>query len=153
MLYTLHHFIIFSIKLNIIVMEKQKIICNVAVKICIVICIALAVLAFCFYKEGAKASTILCCGAIVAWIGYVFDMRKQHIEDKANPLSLVNINDAISYVAKIQQGSKEEFVTKFCQQMYEHLLIIGIIHQIKDERIQESKWEITLYGEKIAKTL
>ena len=78
-------------------------------------------------------------------------LRAEYLEEKDNPISLKKIKVAIQYVTDIKQGIKEDFVKKFSLTMYDHLVRIGIIHQIRDERVSEEKWEVTVYGLKKAR--
>lgn len=85
--------------------------------------------------------------AIVALVGGLFEFLLDYIAEKNNPLSLKRIQVAKKHVIDVKHGLRQDFINDFGLQMYEFLLQKGIIHQIRDERIPEQKWEVTLYAE------
>ena len=129
-------------------MEKQKRICNVLEKICLVVAMVLVFLLWLaeIKMQIVSESVALYGMCIFMLLGVIFNARKEYLTEKDNPVSLKRTMNAIVYVAEIQEGTKDEFVEKFCLQMYDKLIASGIIHQIKDERVSEKKWEVTTYG-------
>ena len=89
---------------------------------------------------------VLCGLCLFMILSVFFSIRKEYLIEKDNPVSLERIHDAILYVADIQEGTRDELIEMFCLQMYDKLIASGIIHQIKDERIPEEKWEVTVHG-------
>jgi len=128
-------------------MEKQKRICNVLEKICLVAVILMLLLWMTGFNRPIISNDVALYGMYFFLIlGIVFNTRKEYLIEKDNPVSLKRTMNAIVYVAEIQEGTKDELVEKFCLQMYDKLIASGIIHQIKDERVSEEKWEVTTYG-------
>lgn len=113
----------------------------------VIFCVLLVI---CIYLDGDSLQNILKICMAVFIVAGVALLRAEYLEEKDNPISLKKIKVAIQYVTDIKQGIKEDFVKKFSLTMYDHLVRIGIIHQIRDERVSEEKWEVTVYGLKKA---
>ena len=128
--------------------KKKKIFYYALSGCCIVIFCVLLVI--CIYLDGDSLQNILKICMAVFIVAGVALLRAEYLEEKDNPISLKKIKVAIQYVTDIKQGIKEDFVKKFSLTMYDHLVRIGIIHQIRDERVSEEKWEVTVYGLKKA---
>lgn len=116
---------------------------------CVIIFVVLAIVAT--YLDGAELFELLKAMIVLSIVALVGYMRAEYLEEKDNPLSLKKIKVAVAYIVELKQGTKDEFVKEFSLIMYEHLQKIGFIHQIKDFRITEEKWEITEYCLKKAK--
>lgn len=100
--------------------------------------------------DSSFSTTCFICGAILGLLGCVFHIKKDFLEEDDSPTNLRLIEQAIIHVAEVQQGTKDELVEKFSVEMYDLLLNAGIIHQIRDERIPEGTWEVTLRGQRKA---
>ena len=125
-------------------MKNEKIICQIALWILIAIGCTFLCLAFKDFPDIQEHHLYLALTAALL-IGAV-SLWEDNIKEREDPLNLKRTKEAINYAEHQQCGTAEEFIDKFNIQMYKHLLNKGIIHQIKDERIPEKKWEITQYG-------
>jgi len=134
--------------LNIIRIIMMQKIFYVLSRCCLIISVALIAWGgYVYFKHIEDDIDYFMYAAIAALVGGLFEFLLDCIAEKNNPLSLKRIKVAKQHVIEVKHGLKQDFVDAFGLQMYEFLLQKGIIHQIRDERISEQKWEVTLYGE------
>lgn len=74
------------------------------------------------------------------------------LKDKKDPLNLKKQKAAILYCAAERHGTKKEFIEKHGEEIYNHFLQTGIIHELlptDGEDFASGRWEYTVRGEKV----
>ena len=124
-------------------MEKEKIIyVSVASVLTLIFVVSLV-----FFAFNQNVYWLLVCCLAILFVGrplnYWYDRQKEN----KNPLSFARVKNALSYVVARSEGTKEEFIENKGEEIYNHFLNIGYIHEphlkIKKNSI---KWEVTQLG-------
>lgn len=110
-------------------------------------------LKLCFECIQAPNTTVDFIGwSVVAAVLLCLNIIESVREDKKAPLNMKKQKAAVFYCAAKKHGTKKEFIDKHGEEIYNHFLQTGIIHELlptDGEDFTSGRWEYTVRGEKV----
>lgn len=111
-------------------------------------CAALAAVLLAGYGFYVDNLNYIVISAVCVVLVELIDLYRYHLKEKADLLNYKNRSEALAYAVKVHEGSKDDFVVGYGEDMYEALLNQGYIHEfLYTSGPEESfRWEITRLG-------
>ena len=128
-------------------MKTQKLICKTLITFFVAMSFLMLISAIIAFFISPEHTNLLLIGFCISSVVYAFlDVWLDYIKDEENPLSIAKQKDALNYIYCHKSGSKQEFISKYSDKLYQHFLLQGYIMQFRFKSLDT--WEISLKGQK-----
>ena len=94
------------------------------------------------YERIVLFSAIFFCGGYLV-LDIIIDHRNTTKENER----LLTQKRAIDFCATLKTGTRDEFVNAYGEEMYNHLIDRGVIHELYEKKENSVYWEFTKIGE------
>ena len=94
------------------------------------------------YERFALFAVVFFCGGYLV-LDIIVDHRKTTRENER----LLTPKRAIDFCATLKTGTRDEFVNAYGEEMYNHLIDRGVIHELYEKKENSVYWEFTKRGE------
>ena len=107
----------------------------------------IGLLAYDKYTNGCPERSILFVSMAFCAIYLIFEAIIDHNKTTEENEVLLSKKHAIDFCASLKTGTRDEFINAYGEEMYNHLLDRGVIHELYEKKENSFYWEFTKKGE------
>ncbi len=119
----------------------------------VILVVVAALAGYGFYLDNLNYVVIAVVIGMVFVLPLVF--YQDYLKEKANPLNFDNRRKALAYAIQLKEGTKDDFVATWGEDMYEDLLNRGYLFELRSSLTLSrfKRWEITRLGQNYFRAL